>query len=93
MFHNRELGQGSKDSDRNRQLIKEDKGTPENGSGLESFKKVKKLWFWAADSGDSCPFCSAFVGPGRLFSGSMSYLSSWSGASGLSLLSLSSFTC
>lgn len=29
VFHNREWGQGSKDSDRSRQLIKEDKGTPE----------------------------------------------------------------
>lgn len=41
MFHNRELDQGPKDSDRKRQLIKEEKGTPENGSGLESLKMVK----------------------------------------------------
>lgn len=56
MFQNRELDQGPKDSDRNRQLIKEEKDTPENGSGLESLKTVKKnLWCWAADSGESCP--------------------------------------
>lgn len=43
MFQNRELDWGPKDSDRNRQLIKEEKDTPENRSGLESLKTIKKI--------------------------------------------------